>query len=106
VRGKLIEQALDMAAMQDGPTERFINREGFRNQAPLIAISIGDTGPGIPPQVFQRMFEETFSTKGPNQGTGLGLSIVKRLVKGAGGGIQFQTVLGEGAEFTVLLQIA
>jgi two-component system, sensor histidine kinase and response regulator len=106
VRGKLLEQPLDLTTLQDGVSERFINREGFRNRPPLIAISVGDTGPGIATPVFQRMFEEHFSTKGAGQGTGLGLSIVKRLVKAAEGGIQFQTVLGEGAEFTVLLQIA
>ena len=106
VGAKIIEDALDLSSVTDGPAERFINRDGFQNRPPLVAVSVSDTGPGIPQPIFSRMFEEHFTTKPPDRGTGLGLSIVKRLVKAADGGIQFQTVVGEGAEFNVILQIA
>ncbi len=105
VGAKIIDHPIDLASLTDGQHERFINRQGFRNRPPLVAISVSDTGPGIPLDVFQRLFEEQFTTKSPDKGTGLGLSIVKRLVRGANGAIQFRTMPAEGAEFVVILQI-
>jgi two-component system, sensor histidine kinase and response regulator len=95
---------LDLTAYTDGPGERFINREEFANRPPLLAISIIDDGPGIPPAELAKMFEERFTTKAPDRGTGLGLSIVKRLVREARGAIMIRTQVGKGSTFTVLLQ--
>jgi two-component system, sensor histidine kinase and response regulator len=88
----------------DGPTQRFINRGGFTNTAPLLTISVTDDGPGIEPQVLARLFEERFTTKAPERGTGLGLSIVKRLIQEAHGAVIIQTRPGTGSTFTVCLQ--
>ncbi len=71
--------------------------------APLVAITVRDNGPGIPPELVRRMFEEQFTTKAPDAGTGLGLSIVRRLVVNAHGAIHLQTDFGHGTEFTILL---
>src|SRR5712692_7332163 len=49
VAGQLLQNPLDLAHFQDGPEDRFINREGFRNDAPLLAISVQDNGKGISP---------------------------------------------------------
>lgn len=87
----------------DGPEQRFVNREGFLNRAPLLAISVQDDGPGIPPDVLAKMFETKFTTKAPGKGTGLGLGIVKRLVKAGHGAIHLQTALGRGSTFTICL---
>ena len=95
---------IDVARYPDGPGQRFINREDFSNRTPILAISIIDDGPGIPPPVLAKMFEERFTTKSPDRGTGLGLSIVKRLVREAEGGIMIRTQVGHGSTFTVLLQ--
>ena len=91
-------------SMTDGPEARFINREGFANQLPMIAITVRDDGPGIPTEILSKMFEEKFTTKPADKGTGLGLSIVKRLIKQANGGIRLQTKIGSGTAFTVCLQ--
>jgi signal transduction histidine kinase len=88
----------------DGPRQRVINRENFANRPPLLAITIEDTGPGIPAENLRRMFEERFTTKPSDQGTGLGLSIVKRLIKEADGAVVIQSEPGAGAKFTVYLQ--
>lgn len=88
----------------DGPGQRVINRETFANRPPLITITIQDSGPGIPPEILRRMFEERFTTKPPEHGTGLGLSIVKRLVREAEGAVIIQTTADVGAKFTVCLQ--
>ena len=55
--------------------------EGARREHALIAI--GDTGPGIPQEVRERMFNPFFTTR--NEGTGLGLAIVHRIVDAHGG---------------------
>jgi signal transduction histidine kinase len=100
-----INQPLDLAAYADGPGQRLINREGFANRAPLLAITVGDNGPGIAPEVLARMFVEKFTTKSSDRGTGLGLSIVHRLVRESSAAIHLRTELGRGSWFTVLLQI-
>ena len=45
-----------------------------------ILVEIGDTGPGIPPEIQQRIFEPFFTTKPVGEGTGLGLDIAWRIV--------------------------
>jgi signal transduction histidine kinase len=99
-----LEQPLALEKFQDGPTQRFLNREGFLNVAPLVAIIVRDNGAGIAPEHVRRMFEEQFTTKAPGRGTGLGLSIVRRLVVNARGAIHLHTAVGEGSTFTVLLR--
>ena len=101
---RLIPEPLDMASYADGSEERFINREGFRNTTPILAVSVTDDGSGISPTLLSRMFEERFTTKPPDRGTGLGLSIVKRLIREANGGVHIRTRVGEGSTFTVCLQ--
>jgi two-component system, sensor histidine kinase and response regulator len=104
IRAQRIIYPLDLKQIQDTEEDRLINRGGFMNRAPLIAISVRDTGPGISPANMTRMFEENFTTKPAEIGTGLGLSIVKRLVKQADGAIHVHSKPGEGATFTVCLQ--
>jgi len=51
-----------------------------------LRVEIGDTGPGIPPELQQRIFEPFFTTKPIGQGTGLGLDIAYRIVVARHGG--------------------
>ena len=100
-----IPNALDLAQYADGPGQRLINREGFLNRAPLLAITVSDNGPGIAPELLSKMFVEKFTTKSCDRGTGLGLSIVHRLVREANAAIHLRTEVGKGSWFTVLLQV-
>ena len=67
------------------------------------AVTIADTGRGIPPEHLERIFHPFFTTKGGGRGTGLGLSIAASIVKTLGGVIKVQSKVGEGSKFTVLL---
>ena len=89
------------------PTEgtRFLPGEKFPANGPLLAISVQDNGPGIPPALLERIFDPYFTTKPHGQGTGLGLSIVRRLITQANGAIHVYSHQGEGTVFTVYLPV-
>lgn len=103
IEAALLNQPLELAAFKDGPQDRLLNVENFENLAPLLAIKVRDTGPGIPPEILAKIFQPYFSTKGSNQGTGLGLNIVQRLIKEAHGALHVHTQVGAGTTFTVYL---
>lgn len=67
-----------------------------------IALTITDTGPGIPPHVLEHLFEPFFTTKAVGKGTGLGLSTVQGIVSQAGGCISARNQPGGGARFDIL----
>ena len=70
------------------------------------ALSVRDTGPGIPPEVAARMFEPFYTTKGPGKGTGLGLALVQAIVADHGGAIEVETRQGQGTQLKVYLPAA
>lgn len=71
-----------------------------------VAISISDTGCGIPPDKVRRIFEPFYTTKPVGTGTGLGLSIAYDIVKKHNGSIDVESAVGTGTTFTVRIPIA
>jgi PAS domain S-box-containing protein len=63
-----------------------------------IEISVRDNGPGIPPEIMEKIFEPLFTTK--SFGTGLGVPAVKNILEQHGGGLEVTTEVGKGACFT------
>jgi two-component system, NtrC family, sensor histidine kinase HydH len=92
----LLHNAID--AMPDGGTIllRFTVADGS------VSTEIEDTGPGIPEELKDRLFQP-FSTHGKASGTGLGLSICKRIVEAHGGQVRHVARPGKGAIFVVEL---
>jgi signal transduction histidine kinase len=103
IAGKVLHVPIDPAQLQDTEHERVMNREGFKNAAPLLLLSVWDDGPGIPPEVLTKIFQPYFTTKAPGKGTGLGLAIVQRLLKEARGCLHVQSKPGEGTRFNIYL---
>jgi two-component system NtrC family sensor kinase len=54
---------------------------------------------------MNRLFDPFFSTKPVGKGTGLGLSICYGIIKKMGGKIDFESMLGEGSTFRILLPL-
>jgi nitrogen fixation/metabolism regulation signal transduction histidine kinase len=69
-----------------------------------VEIELYDSGPGIPPEQADRIFEPYVTTK--SKGTGLGLAIVKKIVEEHGGSIRLVSGRGEGARFIIRIPIA
>ena len=103
IDSRLLQQPLELASFKDGPHERLLNVENFKNSPPLLKVSVRDDGPGIPCEILPKIFQPYFTTKSTNHGTGLGLNIVQRLVKEAKGALHVRTELGKGTTFTVYL---
>ncbi len=70
---------------------------------PYLCLTVADTGEGILPQHRSQIFNPYFSTMPKGQGTGLGLSVVHGIVSEQGGGITFDSAVGEGSTFRVYL---
>ena len=75
-----------------------------------ICISVADTGPGIPEEAHATLFDSFTQSDLPAQGkinsTGLGLTIVRAILEIHDGTVHFDTKLGEGTTFYVMLPMA
>ncbi len=68
-----------------------------------VALSVADTGCGIPPELLPRVVEPFFTTKDPDKGTGLGLSQVYGFAHRSGGTVQIASEVGRGTTITIYL---
>ena len=71
----------------------------------IAMVAITDSGPGIPPEDAERVFEPFYTTKDPGKGTGLGLAIVARAIENIGGTIWVSPAREGGAAFRILLPV-
>jgi NtrC-family two-component system sensor histidine kinase KinB len=80
----------------------------LRRCAIAFSLKVSDTGPGIPLEIKDRLFERfaQWNVNGSERGSaGHGLAIVKEIVEGHGGRIFVDTTIGEGTSFTVELRV-
>jgi signal transduction histidine kinase/DNA-binding response OmpR family regulator len=90
-------------AMPNGGEVRINTSATAADDRDWIRLAIGDTGTGMTEAVKQRLFEPFFTTKEAGKGTGLGLATVAGIVRKCGGRISFDSVLGQGTTFVILL---
>ena len=68
-----------------------------------VVVQVRDNGPGMPPEIAQRVFEPFFTTKDAGEGTGLGLSMSYDIISGYGGSLSLDTEPGQYTSFTIRL---
>lgn len=68
-----------------------------------VALSVGDTGTGMSPEVVSRAFDPFFTTKPIGMGTGLGLSMIYGFARQSGGGVNIISSVGRGSEVRIFL---
>jgi len=91
-------------AMKDHPGSKILTVRSASDDG-AIRISFQDTGPGIPKQNLQKIFEPLFTTKPMGEGTGLGLSVSYAIIKEHGGDIFVASEPGKGACFVIEIPI-
>jgi signal transduction histidine kinase len=107
--GNLLKQILmniimnALQAMEESGGKLLV--ETAPGEADTVCFIISDTGPGIPTETIERIFDRYFTTKKPGEGTGLGLFVTKNLVGRMGGSVGISSRIGEGTTFTVTLPV-
>jgi two-component system, NtrC family, sensor histidine kinase HydH len=98
----LITNALQAMQAQDGTQEKILRlsiaREVSHSQAG-VGVIVEDTGPGVPPELREQIFNPFFTSK--KDGVGLGLSIVAKIVDDHRGSIRLEDNTPRGARFHV-----
>ena len=84
--------------MQPGGRVRLSSRAGIGGE---VVVEIADTGPGIPPETIEKIFEPFFSKRAG--GTGLGLAIARQMVENHRGRIEVDSEPGKGTTFRIRL---
>jgi CheY-like chemotaxis protein len=90
-------------AIPEGNAEDNEIRLTTRLEGKRVVIEVADTGPGIPPEIVNRVFDAFFTTKEVGVGTGLGLAICHRIVTDIGGELTLRSEVGVGTVFCISL---
>jgi signal transduction histidine kinase len=102
----LLENARDAIASRPDPDAgRIVVSTRRGDGGDRVEIAVEDNGPGVAPEIKERMFTPYFTTKTAKGGTGLGLAIVHRIVSDHGGRVVVADAPGGGARFAVELPI-
>jgi signal transduction histidine kinase len=89
---RIVDSTEDGALLPDG-----------LHPVPTLIVEVADTGPGVAPEITDKIFNPFFTTKA--QGSGLGLAIVRKIVDAHEGRIDVKSVVNQGTCFRVTLPI-
>jgi PAS domain S-box-containing protein len=95
--------SLSISLQKKTLTQRDLANEAQVQPGNFVKLSIGDTGPGIAPEIQKKMFDPFFTTKEVGKGTGMGLAIIHGIVKSYKGFVTCHSQPGEGTVFHVYL---
>lgn len=78
----------------------------MQGERAIVRIAVEDDGPGVPPELRDRIFDPFVTTKDVGAGTGLGLAVCKGIVEGASGSLFLDASYTRGARFVVELPLS
>jgi CheY-like chemotaxis protein len=84
-------------------TKRITVRTRADARGGQIRLEVADTGPGIPPEIQEKVFEPFFTTKPAGEGTGLGLSLCRNIIGQHSGTLTLTSTPGRGTTFLIEL---
>ncbi len=108
VRARLADATIGKRGNPDFPIAQSPSRLASRPHGPaagqVVEVIVTDSGPGIPAEHLDRLFEPYFTTK--PDGTGLGLPLTHKILEEHRGGIRAENGAGGGATFVITLPVA
>jgi len=90
-----------LQSMPDGGELTFTTR----GKQGTVVAEVRDTGAGIPEDLRDRIFDPFFTTRDVGEGTGLGLTVSDSIVTSHGGTLEFETAVGEGSVFRIIMPL-
>jgi two-component system NtrC family sensor kinase len=98
----IVSNAIEACATT--PAAMVVLHSGVQPESGDLFIWIIDSGPGIPPEIQQKIYEPFFTTKG-SKGTGLGLAVVRKVIDEHRGRLELDSAPGRGATFKIFLPL-
>jgi len=101
--GKIIIRSYEKILSE--PKQGIYGRDDyFKEGEKVLVFEIADTGEGIPPAFFKKLFNPFFTTKGLHGGSGIGLYVSRNIVDMHKGLIEIQSTEGKGTKVSILLR--
>jgi signal transduction histidine kinase len=102
--GQVVMNLLTNAVQAMGDKGGTLKLRAHLNGRDLVHFEVTDTGPGVPPENLERIFEPLFTTKA--RGIGLGLAVSKSLAQANGGDLAVSSESGRGATFVFAMPVS
>lgn len=102
IKQALLNLMINALQAMNGPGELILSVSQKNND--LAAIDVIDTGPGIPPEALDKIFQADYSTK--KGGTGLGLAMSRRIAEEHGGALTVTSEPGKGSDFMLTVPLS
>jgi signal transduction histidine kinase len=106
IQQALVNLCINARDAMDGPgVISIVVEHAVEHTVASVILHVRDTGPGVPAELRERIFEPLFTTKSARGGVGLGLHRVRETVQHSGGTISVGEVVPHGAWFRIVLPV-